>query len=177
MSEVEFNYNGIKTIIQCKSNEKMKNICQHFANKIQINKNEIYFSYDGKAGIHFNEELTFEEMINKEDKKRNKMSILVYKNEFVGNEEENDIIKSKEIICPKCRENIRMDISEYKIVLNECKNGHKIENILLDKFEDTQKIDRVKIKCEICKDNNKSNVYNNIFYRCNTCKKNICPLS
>ena len=177
MSEVEFNYNGIKTIIQCKSNEKMKNICQNFANKIQINKNEIYFSYDGKAGIQFNEELTFEEMINKKDKKRNKMSILVLQNENIYKEEEkNDIIKSKEIICPKCGENIRMDIIDYKITLYECKNRHKIENILLDKFEKTQKIDRVKIKCDLCKDNNKSNVYNNILYRCNTCKKNICPL-
>ena len=87
MSEVEFNYNGIKTIIQCKSNEKMKNICQNFANEIQINKNEIYFSYDGKAGIQFNEELTFEETINKEDKKRNKMNILVFQNENIDKEE------------------------------------------------------------------------------------------
>ena len=176
MSKVEFNYNGAKTIIQCQSNEKMKNICQNFANKIQINKNEIYFLYDGKAGNQFNEELTFEEMINSEDKKRNKMSIIVFKNENLDKEEENDIIKSKEIICPECRENIRMDIIDYQIKLHECKNGHKIENILLEKFEDTQKIDRVKIKCELCKDNNKSNVYNKIFYRCNTCKKNICPL-
>ena len=176
MSEVEFNYNGIITIIKCKLNEKMKNICQYFANEIKINKNEIYFSYNGKAGIQFDEELTFEEIINEEDKKRNKMCILVYKNEFIDNEGENEIIKSKEIICPKCGESIRMDIINYKIRLYECKNGHKIENILLDKFEDTQKIDRVKIRCELCQDNNMSNVYNKIFYRCNTCKKNICPI-
>ena len=176
MSEVEFNYNGIITIIKCKLNEKMKNICQYFANEIKINKNEIYFSYNGKAGIQFDEELTFEEIINEEDKKRNKMSILVYKNEFIDNKGENDIIKSKEIICPKCGESIRMDIINYKIRLYECKNGHKIENILLDKFEDTQKIDRVKIRCELCQDNNMSNIYNKKFYRCNTCKKNICPI-
>ena len=176
MSEVEFIYNGAKIIIQCKSNEKMKNICQNLANQIQINKNDIYFSYNGKAGIQFNEELTFEEMINKEDKKRNKMSILVTKKENIDKEEENDIIKSKDIICPKCGESIRMDIIDYKITLYECKNGHKIENILLDKFVNTQKIDRAKIKCEICKEKNKSIIYNNNFYRCITCKKNICQL-
>ena len=143
MSEVEFVYNGTKTIIQCKSNEEMKNICQKFANKIHINKNDIYFSYDGKAGIQFNEELMFEEMINLEDKKRNKMSVLVFQNEFIEKKKENDIIKSKDIICPKCGESITMDIFNYKITLHDCKNKHKIKNILLDLFENTQNIDRV----------------------------------
>ena len=72
---VEFNYNGTKTIIQCQSNQKMKNIFQNYINKINVDKNNIYFSYDGKAGNQFNEELTFEEIINSEDKKRNKMNI------------------------------------------------------------------------------------------------------
>ena len=38
---VEFIYNGINTIIQCKSNEKMKDICQNYINKIKIDKNNI----------------------------------------------------------------------------------------------------------------------------------------
>ena len=29
-----------------------------------------------------------------------------------------------------------MDIIDHKVTLYECKNGHKIKNILLDKFED-----------------------------------------
>ena len=32
MVEVEFNYNGIKTVIQCKLNDKIKNICQDYLN-------------------------------------------------------------------------------------------------------------------------------------------------
>ena len=60
MIDVEFNFSGVKTLIQCKSNEKIKNICQNFANKIQIDLNNLYFSYDGKAGIQFNEKLTIE---------------------------------------------------------------------------------------------------------------------
>ena len=71
---------------------------------------------------------------------------------------------------------IKMDIIDYKINLFECKNGHKIDNILLDEFEDTQKIDIKTIECEICKESNKSNSYNNIFYTCISCKRNICPL-
>ena len=69
MIEVEFNFSGTKTVIQCKSNEKIKSIWLSFANKIQIDLNNLYFSYDGKAGIQFNEKLTIEEIINEEDKK------------------------------------------------------------------------------------------------------------
>ena len=52
----------------------------------------------------------------------------------------------------------------------------KNKNILLDEFENTQNIDNKKIKCEICKNNDKCNSYNKIFYRCCKCEKNICPL-
>ena len=41
------------------------------------------------------------------------------------------IIKSKEIICPKCNENILIKIDEYKINLYNCKSNHEINNILL----------------------------------------------
>ena len=68
-----------------------------------------------------------------------------------------------------------MKIKDYKIELYDCKNNHKIDNILLEEYENTQKIDISKIKCNICKDN-KSESYNNIFYICNSCKINICPL-
>ena len=30
--------------------------------------------------------------------------------------------------------------------------------------------------CDICNNNNKGKTYNNIFYTCGACKKNICPL-
>ena len=56
----------------------------------------------------------------------------------------------------------------------ECKNGHNINNILLDEFEDAQYIDESKIICDECKDNNKYTSYKKIFYRCNKCKMNVC---
>ena len=161
MAEVEFIYNGVKTIIQCKVNDKMKDICQKFKEKVKINNNmNIFYSYDGKVG--FNEELTFEEIANREDKRRNKMNIFIYDNQTVINNK--DIVKSKNIICPECKENIKMDIIDYKINLYECINGHKIENILLNEFEETQNIDLLNIICDICKKNNKSISYNNIFF-------------
>ena len=92
MIEVEFIYNEAKTIVQCKLNDKINNIIYHnYLNKINEKElNNIFFSYNGNTGITFNEEITFKEIINPEDKKRNKMIILVFKNE-VKIEENNNI--------------------------------------------------------------------------------------
>ena len=40
-----------------------------FLNRINEDKNNIYFSYNGNGGNNFDEELTFQEIINSEDKK------------------------------------------------------------------------------------------------------------
>ena len=172
MAEVEFIYNGLRTIIQCNLKEKMKDISKRFKDKMNINKQNIYYSYNGKIGI--NEELIFEEVANIEDKRRKKMNILVFDNMIETKNKE--IIKSKNIICPECKESIRMNINEYKINLFKCKNGHNIDNILLDHFEETQNINIAHISCDICKKINKSLSYDNIFYKCLTCNNNICPL-
>ena len=85
-------------------------------------------------------------------------------------------IKSKYAKCPKCQENIRIKFNDYKLKLYDCKNGHNIENISLEEYENAQDIDISTIICNICKVNNQSKMYNNEFYFCNTCKINICPL-
>ena len=172
MVEVEFIFNGIKTIIQCNINEKMKDICNRYINKIGKDIKKLNFIYDGN---NLNEnilELSFNENANNIDKERKKMNILVY--EINSKYDIDKIKKSKEIICPKCKENIRIEIKNYKIRLYECKNGHNIENIILNEFENSQYIDESKIICNKCKENNKLNT--NIFYRCNKCKINICPI-
>ena len=118
-----------------------------------------------------NERLTFRNMVN--NKKKKKIKILVKLKEELNN---NKINKTKNIICPICKENIRIKIEDYKIKLYECKNDHIIYNILFEEYEDTQFIDTSKIICEICKEKNKGNSYDNLFYRCNQCKLNICQL-
>ena len=174
MSIVDFIYNGSHTLIQCNQGDKMRDIIEKFQNKITKKGKEIYYTYNGKMGI--NEDLSFEEAANTEDKKRKRMSVIVNDNNLFQEEKENDFTKSPNIICPICKENIKMDIKDYKINLFGCVNGHKIENILLNEFPETQIIDRIKIKCDICKLNSKSTSYDNVFYKCNTCNKNICPL-
>ena len=102
------------------------------------------------------------------------MNIVVNKNDLFVNEKREII--SKDIICPKCKENILIDIKNYKIHLYGCKNDHNIDNILLNNYKETQSIDISKIICNICNENNKYNTHNNEFYICITCHKNICPL-
>ena len=58
---------------------------------------------------------------------------------------------SKEIICPECKTNILINIYDFKINLYECKNSHVINNLLLNEFYETQKIDKNEIECSECK--------------------------
>jgi len=78
MSKVIFIFGGIEVIIQCTKEEKMKEICQRYVNKIEKNLNSLIFLYGGKQ-LNFN--LSFKEQANGLDKERNEMKVLVYKNE------------------------------------------------------------------------------------------------
>ena len=171
MAKVIFNFKGVETIIQCNINDKIKDIYKKYETKIGEDISKLFFIYNGNK---INDNLNLNEIINEEDKRRNIINILVNEN----NEtiiKENEII-SKEIICPECKENIFIEINEYKINLYNCKNNHSIKNILIKEYENMEKIDISKIICDKCKIKNKSNTYKNKFYRCNICKMNLCPL-
>ena len=175
MCQVEFKYKGLSSIIQCNENEKMKNICQQFCLKAQVDKHTIFFSYGGKAGSGFNEELTFNEIVNSIDKNENKMTILVYN---INKEKDlhESFIKSNEIICPKCAEICKIKFNNYKISLYDCKNGHEFNNLSFDEYLKSQYKDLSKIICEKCNENNMYNSFNNEFFKCIECKINLCPL-
>ena len=149
-------------------------VCINFVTKAHINENDINYLYDGKGGAEFDKNLTFNQMANSMDKIRKKMNILVISQDDNINDI-NNIIRAKNIICPECNEDIKMNINNYKIYLFGCKNNH-INNISFKEFGDKQKINLLNIKCEICKEKNKYNTYNNEFYKCNECKIYICPL-
>ena len=175
---IEFNYEGKIVEIQCNLKEKMKDIFTKFKNKAELNK-EVVFLY---SGTQVDEELELSSIINITDKTRNKMNILVVPMRTIikdGNpnqNEENNIIKSKEVICPICQENILIKCDNFNITLYNCKNKHKEESMSLNRFEETQKVDLSKIICNSCKERNKSNIFNNEFYKCITCNINLCPL-
>ena len=94
MSKVIFIFEGQRVEIQCKNEDKMRDICIKLAIKIDKNINNLYFLYDGKM---INLELKYKEIINS----INEMNILVYEKEG--------------IICPKCGENININEKEDEI--------------------------------------------------------------
>ena len=75
MSVIEFYYDSNNISIQCNQNEKLKEIFKKFKTKIGTSQNSFVYTYNGD--LIKNEELTFYQLANLEDKKRNKMNILV----------------------------------------------------------------------------------------------------
>ena len=171
MTTINFTYNSKNTIIQCKDEDNIKEIFERFCTKAGIDINSVYFLYDGGNSINTN--LSVSQVACNRDKLTKSMSILVNETDETNNNP--SIIESKEVICPKCGENASIFIEDFKIKI-ECRAGHKIRNIFFNEFKKTQFIDISKIICNNCISNNKKNSYENKFYRCATCKKNLCPL-
>ena len=133
MTCVEFNYNSMKTIIQCIQDDKMEDIIQKFLAKCEKKMEDLFFIYDGKI---LDIKKTFKEATNNLDKNRNKISVIV--NDIQVEEKHvSSLKKAKYFICPKCNENIYFSIKDYKIFLKDCKNGHKMDDILFNEFEKT----------------------------------------
>jgi len=173
MVEVEFNYQQNKIIIQGNYNETFETIISKYINKSKLDINNIYFISNGKK-INKKEKLV--NIMSESDKRNNKIIILVFLVNTIINNEINNIKISNDIICPECKELCKYEIKDYKIKLYDCKNGHIIENIELNEFKQKQIVDISQIKCDKCKNKNKSNTFNHEFYTCYKCKMNLCPL-
>ena len=170
-SKVKFQYLGQEIIVQCKGNKKMKDIGNRFKSKIQLKSNNLIFLCHG---INLNLEKTFNEEVKDDDKKNNEMTVIVHEGISPLNNSLNKVMtKSKDIICPICKENCRMCIINYKIILYGCKNGHKTNNIFLEDFNNTQLINESSIICDDCHNENKGSCFKKQFFKCLTCKKNL----
>ena len=169
MSEIIFIYKGYEVPIQCSQGEKMKNVMEKLYQKLNVNKDNIYALYDGNI---LDQELNENQISKNLD---NKKIILVYDiNDTFAKDK--TIKNLNEVICPICNENCFIEIKDFKISLYGCKNNHKKTDILLNEYEETQKINISNIICNICKERNKGNTHNNEFYKCIDCNINICPL-
>ena len=154
MAEVLFNYRGIDTLIQCKIEDKYKDICENFCIKSQTELNNLNFIYDGEI---LNLDLEFNQVANQKDKQNLKMNILVNDKNSTIIDEKEIIKKSKDIICPKCGEIFLINLNDSKTILNDYKN-----NISLNEFDNIQNINQNKIICNAC-NNNKNDADNNQF--------------
>ena len=173
MAAVIFMLDSSPIKIQCSLDEKMKDIINRLNNKLKNNKfdiNKVQFLYSGKL-INF--ELTFYEQSNNLDKERKEMTIIIMSTDTISLNK--GLVKSKEIICPTCKENCLINIDNYKIKLYNCKNNHLIDNILLKDFNDLQTINENEIICKIC-NKSKDEAYNKEFNKCLDCNINLCPL-
>ena len=160
---ISFNYKNTETLIQCKEDEEIGEICKRYATKININIEDLMFICDGEQ-LNLNENI---KGINK--------IILVYNKKETTIKDGDKMVISKDIICPECGELCLMKINNNNIRFYECKNNHE-KNILLNEYEKSQIVNESKIICNICKKNNKSNTFDNTFYICIKCNINICPL-
>ena len=118
MINIEFLYKGNNVIIQSNKDEKILNSIEKFTQKLQVDKSLVTYLYNGSL---LNEELKIANLINNEE---NNMKIIV--TEINPSNENIDKISSNNIICPKCGENILMNINKYNINLFNCKNGHNL---------------------------------------------------
>ena len=172
MLKLIFNYKGLETVIQCNIYEEMEEVLKKYKSKmeIEIEIDNVYYLYNGDK---INKENKLEEIINNEDRRINKMVILV--DDLNEKEDNNNIIETKGIICPECSENVIININEYKLIM-KCNNNHN-NIILLKEYNNiiNNIIDISKMKCKKCK-KNRNYIYNNELYICLNCKMNLCPL-
>jgi len=171
MAEAIFYFEGKKIKILCDTHITMKEICQKCSNKIKKDIDKLIFLYNGKQ---IQQNLLFEQQIDLKDQKSNIMNILV---ENIEKTVIQDIfVKSNEIICPNCKESTFLNIINFKFNLSGCKNSHNLNPLTIYEFKENQKYNLSEIICNNCNQNNKGNTFDNQFFRCISCKKNLCPI-
>ena len=119
MPKIIFKYKGNNTIIECEYTEKMREILKKFTIKEQIDITKIYFLYNTEninEAIKKNEDIKIKQIINKHDKENNEMNVLVNELDKQSQKIDKHIIKSKEIICPECKECINIKIDNYNLI-------------------------------------------------------------
>ena len=169
MSTFIFLYQGSEIVIPCKQKEDISQIVQRFCIKVGANKENLNFLCNGKI---LDENITEDKIpINQNG---TKIIIVVDNNQNINSQD--IIIKSNVIICPQCKECASISIDNYHLTISNCKNGHKLENIDIKDYAETQKINISQIICEQCKNKNMGNAEGHLFFRCIECKKNLCIL-
>ena len=115
MAEINFSFKGVETKIAIRTNENRGNLLSElFLSRtgLKNSDNIPYLNDDNNKSI--NRKLTFID-------KKNKISNMKKK-------ENDNIIISNDFICPECKENILINIKDFKIDLYGCKNNHKFNN-------------------------------------------------
>ena len=123
MAEVKISYNGCETIIQCQSNEKLKEIFKKFKNKIKAENKEIVYLYNGE--LIKDDNISISKLTSEKD-----IIILAFDSININT----NLVKTDYIICPICKESAILEEKDYKLIINGCKNQHITKNILFNDF-------------------------------------------
>ena len=142
MVNIEFNFNQKIINIQANLDEPFKIAVDKYIQKASIDPTSVYFLANGKI---LNLKQTIKSQMTEINKKNKKLSVLVTLIANDKNYDENVIIKSKDIICPKCYEPCRLKMQNYEVILFGCINNHTTEDIKFTKFKETQQINISKI--------------------------------
>ena len=129
-AKVIFNLDGVDLIIQCSTEDKMRDICQRYSTKIGVSINSLIFLYGGNQ---LNLDLKYKDQANSLDKENKEMKVLVYKNENEG------------FICPKCGEKIKL-------------NTEKIDDIILSNNNIKDTIIGIKVQLDNIINNKNSSI-------------------
>ena len=154
---VNFILNGREERIKCNKNDNLSDAIKSYTELTQKSLNDYYFLFDNHAE---NEELEHQDLKN-----------VLKKNNLA---DENEIKQTKYIICPNCKNNCEINIKDYKITLNKCSNCNATENIFLDEFKNTQKINESNIFCNYCKTSKCDLNDKQLFFKCLNCNNFLC---
>ena len=125
-----FTLDGVDITIQCSKEDKIKDICQKFANKVQKNINSLIFLYGGNQ---LNLLLTFKELA----KNKNEMKVLAYTKEDDG------------FTCPKCGEKIQLNteiINDIILSINNLKETIDGAKLIIETVIKTSTVNLVNIQ-------------------------------
>ena len=170
MLKINFDYKTTILSVQCNSNEQMEEVFTRFKTKAQINETLIFLF----GGNNINGSISVSKFVG-DNYNPNNPPLIVVQSIDVQNKKDS-LFKSKYIICPLCKQSSIIKMEDFKINLSDCKEGHKVDKITLDKFEEGQKIDYEKIECQTCKEKKRSETNKNTFFTCLSCHQDICPL-
>jgi len=166
MAQLIFRFNSEDIIHNYQQDETISSILQSFCHKVGIKRDNFAFLCNGTI---LNEQSSIQSLT---PNLNNQIIILVTDIQTL-NPSEPVMRKSNYIICPQCKESIILSVKDYKVSLYQCKNGHRIDNILLSKFYETQNEDISKILCDKCKCS-KARAFENKMFICVKCKYNLC---
>ena len=130
MVEIEFNFNQLITNIQAKLDDPFQDVIDKYMQKSLLQSGSVSFLANGKV---INPNQSVESHMSNLNKENKKMKIIVTMIENVDPNKEQVIAKSKDIICPQCKEPCRITTENSKIKLYECVNSIiiKILNLLI----------------------------------------------